>query len=97
MIPIGQHAQHHPMLIETGDDFQRRVVQATIAAERASFQSILSRPSRAPVDDNFGGTSTTCSPVATSGWANNAAIPFVPSIAHVHGENGAAHANGLAC
>jgi hypothetical protein len=26
MIPIGQQAQHDPMLIETGDDVQRRVV-----------------------------------------------------------------------
>jgi hypothetical protein len=77
MVPVGGEAQHHAVLVDSDDEVQVRVPPATIAAERASFGSVLSilavsnSVTRA---DSFGGTSTTRSPVATSCWETVAPI-----------------------
>lgn len=95
MIAIGEQAQHDACLSRPVTTFNSGLCQATIAAERASLGSVLSilPLSRSRTrDDNFGGTSTTCSPAATSCWASNAPIPVAPLMAQVRGENGAAHA-----
>ena len=63
----------------------RALRRATMAVERASWLSVLSLwllSSSRTRAASFGGTSTTCSPAATSCWASNAPVPVAPSTAH---------------
>ncbi len=82
MVAIGQQAQHDPVLVDSPTTtFNAGLRHATIAAERASFGSVLSirpRSSSRTRADNFGGTSTTCSPARDELLGEHRAHPRRP-------------------
>ena len=96
VIPIGQQAQHHPMLVEAGDDVQRRVVPSSDRCRTGIVGVGLVDPTALEQPHSRQQLRWHVDHVLAGGndcWANNAPIPVAPSMAQIRGENRAAHAN----